>query len=101
MPGRKRGTARTVTGAKTLSLLDLFPGHRKTDYLRKLKQRWLKESIRSLEEEIRKKERANESKELQSLFAKLQALAAERSALDGGRQKPSENVVQPRRENSQ
>ncbi|MCX5801145.1 MAG: DNA primase [Candidatus Eisenbacteria bacterium] len=72
-----------------------------TDYLRKLKQRWLKESIRSLEEEIRKKEKANESKELQSLFAKLQALAAERSALDGGRQKPSENSIQPRRENSQ
>lgn len=72
-----------------------------TDYLRKLKQRWLTESIRSLEEEIRKREKANDSKELRSLFARLQALAAERSSLNGGRQKPSENSIQPRRENSQ
>jgi DNA primase len=71
------------------------------DYLRKLKQRWLTESIRSLEEEIRKREKANDSKELRSLFARLQALAAERSSLNGGRQKPSENSIQPRRENSQ
>jgi DNA primase len=72
-----------------------------TDYLRKLKQRWLTESIRSLEEEIKKREKANESKELKSLFVRLQALAAERSSLNGGRQKPSENSIQPRRENSQ
>jgi len=72
-----------------------------TDYLRKLKQRWLTESIRSLEEEIRKKEKANESGELESLFARLQALAAERSSLNGGRERPSENPIQPRRGNSQ
>jgi DNA primase len=72
-----------------------------TDYLRKLKQRWLTESIRSLEEEIKKKEKANESKELQSLFARLQTLAAERSSLNGGRQKPSKNSIQPRRVDSQ
>ena len=64
-----------------------------TDYLRKLRQRWLTESIKSLEEEIRKKENANESKELRSLFGRLQALAAERNSLNGGRQKPSDSSI--------
>jgi len=72
-----------------------------TDYLRKLKQRWLTESIRSLEEEIKKKEKVNESKELKSLFAKLQSLAAERSSLNGGRQRPHANSIQPGKGDSQ
>ena len=67
------------------------------DYLRKLRHRWLSESIRSLEDEIRSKEKASKGEELQGLFERLQSLAAERSSLNGGREKSSERSAQARR----
>jgi len=67
------------------------------DYARKLRQRWLTESIRALEEEIRKKEASGNSEELRALFEKLQALASERSSLNGEYQELSGSSVQLKR----
>jgi DNA primase len=61
--------------------LDVF-----SDYVRKLRIRWLNDSIRSIEEEIRKKEASSDSKEMRALLSRLQELVVERSSLNGARE---------------
>jgi len=56
------------------------------DYVRKLRMRWLNESIRSTEEEIRKKETSSDTKEMHALLSRLQELVVERSSLNGARE---------------
>jgi DNA primase len=71
------------------------------DYHRKLKRRWLTESIKSLEEEIRRRESSDDKDELRALFERLQALASQRSSLNTEYEELSGSSVQPRRgENS-
>ncbi|UCF77696.1 MAG: DNA primase [Candidatus Eiseniibacteriota bacterium] len=67
------------------------------DYHRKLRHRWLTESIKSLEEEIRKKEKGSDERELRRLFEKLQALASQRSSLNGENRELSGSSIQSRR----
>jgi DNA primase len=67
------------------------------DYVRKLKHRWLTESIKAVEEEIRKKESSSDKEELKNLFARLQTLASQRSSLNDEHKELSGSSVQPRR----
>ncbi len=67
------------------------------DYHRKLKQRWLTESIKSIEEEIRRRESDGDQDELRTLFERLQALASQRSSLNGEFEELSGSSIQPRR----
>jgi hypothetical protein len=57
------------------------------DSVRKLRIRWLNESIKSTEEEIRKKETSSDRRNARSL-SKLQQLSS-RSSLNGAARKPS------------
>ena len=56
------------------------------DYVRKLRMRWLNESIRSIEEEIKKKGTSPDAKEMRALLSRLQELVVERSSLNGARE---------------
>jgi len=55
------------------------------DYIRKLKVRWLNESIRDVEGEIKKKQVSQDTEEMRVLLTRLQELVVERSSLNGGR----------------
>jgi DNA primase len=61
--------------------LDVF-----ADYVRKLKMRWLNESIRNIEQEIRAKEASSDAKEMRALLSRLQDLVVERSSLKDARE---------------
>jgi DNA primase len=56
------------------------------DYVRKLRMRWLNESIKSVEEEIKTKEASSDAKEMRALLSRLQELVVERSSLNGARE---------------
>ena len=56
------------------------------DYVRKLRMRWLNESIRGIEEEIKKKGNSPDTKEMNALLSRLQELVVERSSLNGARE---------------
>jgi DNA primase len=56
------------------------------DYVRKLRVRWLNESIKNTEEEIKRKETSSDTKEIHALLSRLQELVVERSSLNGARE---------------
>ncbi len=56
-----------------------------SDYVRKLKIRWLNESIRGIEQDIRAKQVSADSGEMRALLRRLQELVVERSSLNGCR----------------
>ena len=56
------------------------------DYVRKLRIRWLNESIKHTEEEIKKEEASSDTEEMRALLSRLQDLVVERSSLNGARE---------------